>query len=536
MAAIKFTDRDECDAALADVRNDSTDTNWCLFGYAPQCKSNDTLQKIGSGSDGVDGLVSALSEDNVYYGLVRMIDFIDGHSTVKFVQVTYVGSRARMMLKARMGTQKMSVNTFMGQHHVEVTTSDVDELSQDALARLIGSASGSNSAVLSDGTTSRKGLGRVAPVSGVVSRSSAGGGALEVDQPACDAAVQRVRSDDDAADWALLSYTDGNQLGVLGCGGGGLDALKLLLSEDQVSHAILRTYDVYDGHTTTKFVYIEFVGEHVPTIRKAVTATHKGDVAKVIGQHHVSITVSRASDLSMDEIMTKVQAASGSAVHVLSAEEAATRPQFASVQEKTRHTGPSSPYASVASAKDSSSSPAASTPTWSSSSSSSSASSSAGRTSSVGVPKVSAANVHFPDEEGMQAAIAEVRNDASDTDYCVLGYDGRTANIVLKSKGSGGVEALREQLDETQALYGLVRLHDSVDGHTTVKFVFVRWIGARVPIMQRAKLGTHQGQVNSFFGQYHVDITTSDLSEVTTDELMRRIQKASGTANYILIK
>jgi hypothetical protein len=39
--------------------------------------------------------------------------------------------------------------------------------------------------------------------------------------------------------------------------------------------------------------------------------------------------------------------------------------------------------------------------------------------------------------------------------------------------------------------------------------------------------------VNAFFGQYHVDITTSDLDEVTTTELMQRVQKASGTANYV---
>jgi drebrin-like protein len=201
----------------------------------------------------------------------------------------------------------------------------------------------------------------------------------------------------------------------------------------------------------------------------------------------------------MDAIMAKVQAASGSAVHVLSAEEAATRPQFASVQEKTSLTGPSSPYAHP----DTSALGAASiTPSTSGSTSSSTgtrspSSSSASRV--VGVPRTSTASskggVQFPDEDGMQAAIADVRNDASSTDYCMLGYEGRTANVVLKHSGTGGVDALRAQLDDAQALYALVRLADSVDGHKTVKFVFVRWIGSRVPIMQRARLGTHQGRV-----------------------------------------
>jgi Cofilin/tropomyosin-type actin-binding protein len=285
MAAIRFTDRAVCDALLADVRSDATDTNWALFAY-DDASSNNTLTPVGSGSDGVDGLVNALSEETAQYGLVRVIDYIDGHSTVKFVQITYVGARTRMMLKARMGTQKMAVNTFMGQHHVQVSTSERAELTAEQLARLVGAASGSNSAVMSEDKTARRGVGRVAPVSGRVGRSSAGGGPLEVDAEACAVAVGRVRADDDDVNWALFSYTEGNRFGVLGSGAGGLAELCALLqdAEGQVSYGLLRTHDVYDGHTTTKFVYIEFVGERVPTIRKAVTATHKGAVAQVIGQ------------------------------------------------------------------------------------------------------------------------------------------------------------------------------------------------------------------------------------------------------------
>jgi hypothetical protein len=48
---------------------------------------------VGSGSDGVDGLVNALSEETMQYGLVRVINYIDGHSTVK-------SCRSRMWARA----------------------------------------------------------------------------------------------------------------------------------------------------------------------------------------------------------------------------------------------------------------------------------------------------------------------------------------------------------------------------------------------------------------------------------------------------
>jgi hypothetical protein len=78
-------------------------------------------------------------------------------------------------------------------------------------------------------------------------------------------------------------------------------------------------------------------------------------------------------------------------------------------------------------------------------------------------------------------------------------YSGGNPNtVVLKGKGTGGVEELVNQLDDAAVGYGLVRLIERVDESDTVKFAYINWTGDNVPRMLRARLGTHSGAVKEF--------------------------------------
>lgn len=44
-------------------------------------------------------------------------------------------------------------------------------------------------------------------------------------------------------------------------------------------------------------------------------------------------------------------------------------------------------------------------------------------------------------------AIADVRSDGTDTNWCIFTYEGKST-IVLKGKGSGGVNEMRENLED----------------------------------------------------------------------------------------
>ena len=49
-------------------------------------------------------------------------------------------------------------------------------------------------------------------------------------------------------------------------------------------------------------------------------------------------------------------------------------------------------------------------------------------------------------------------------------------------------------------MYGLLRVTDIIDGHTTIKFVFVSWAGAKVRVVPKAKMATHKGSIVNLIG------------------------------------
>lgn len=93
--------------------------------------------------------------------------------------------------------------------------------------------------------------------------------------------------------------------------------MKQSLKPDSINYGIVRVYDCYDGHTTTKFVLILWVGENVKIMRKARITTHKGAVLDFLGQYHCDISCANDGEINQDIIMTKVRDASGTAVHVM---------------------------------------------------------------------------------------------------------------------------------------------------------------------------------------------------------------------------
>ena len=133
----------------------------------------------------------------------------------------------------------------------------------------------------------------------------------------------------------------------------------------------------------------------------------------------------------------------------------------------------------------------------------------------------------------MQAAIQCVRNDNDSADWVLIGYEGQTNNIALINVGEGGVEELKENLADDNVCYGIVRVTDEIDGHVTVKFVLIIWIGERVKIMRKAKTATHKGDILKVMGQYHTDVVVSTKDELTFEEIMRKVKDASGTAVHV---
>jgi hypothetical protein len=143
---IPIEDEAALTAAIAAVRSNDDATNWVLATYVPGAKP-DTLKLAGSGSGGVAELLSKLTDDNVFYGLTRHVEVIDKSETVKFAHVALNAPNAPRMLRARIGTHKGAVEAIFSPYHIDISTDEKADITEQALVDKIAAASGTKSNV-----------------------------------------------------------------------------------------------------------------------------------------------------------------------------------------------------------------------------------------------------------------------------------------------------------------------------------------------------------------------------------------------------
>ncbi|KXS22439.1 actin depolymerizing protein [Gonapodya prolifera JEL478] len=132
--------------AIKAVHSDKSPADWVLATYEDNATSRPIIL-LGSGEGGADALKTQLSSDRIFYGLVRVIDMIDSHPTVKFALIVFVGNDVSIMKKAQTTTHKGAVETQFQPFHVTMNVSDVSEVSSDIVLSTVQFASGSKSHV-----------------------------------------------------------------------------------------------------------------------------------------------------------------------------------------------------------------------------------------------------------------------------------------------------------------------------------------------------------------------------------------------------
>lgn len=338
-----------------------------------------------------------------------------------------------------------------------------------------------------------------------------------VDRAAADAALADLRNDATDTDWIVVKYNANDKLELIGTGTGDTSDFIHLLGPEDRGYAMLRVVDFVDGHRTIKFIFFTWAGDKVRVVKKARMTTHKGSIEEWRGQAHISIDASSPADVAMDLLMERVTDASGSGSRV----KPASRGQAAAAAES----------APAASAPTSAPSQAAA-PSPAAPASGGAAAPSKTKSARPAVARQSQ-GLKLADEETMLGALAAVRADADDTAFAVFGYESATSDVLcLKGVGTD-LEGLRSLLTDDGIYYALYRTTDRYDGHLTVKFVYIYFVGERVKIMRKAKVATHQGAAKDFIGQNHCAVEATQLDEVTEDEIKRKVQFAAGTANHV---
>jgi hypothetical protein len=310
-------------------------------------------------------------------------------------------------------------------------------------------------------------------------------------------AIADVRDDRTSTNWALLSYEgeNTNNVVLLGKGEGGPNELIDQLQDNNVGYGLVRLVERRDDSDTVKFVFVRWIGEGIHRMLRARLGTHSGAIKDIVSPYHVDVEATTKDEITEDIIWSHIRKASGTATYVID------KPgQIPSQQSFT----PKSPSGSKPS-----------------------------QFVNAGVNKQSG-GVGFPDEKALRAAIADVRSDATATNWVLASYDGPNSNnIVLVGSGEGGSEELLSHLKDDIVGYGLVRQSEKFDDSVRAMFAFINWNGENIHRMLRARLGTHSGAVKELFSPYHVSINASNTSEISEDIITTTIRETMGTASKV---
>jgi len=307
------------------------------------------------------------------------------------------------------------------------------------------------------------------------------------------AGIKSVRKDGTGVDWAYVTYagTTGADSGKLKFGGEGhgtADDLKSHFAADNISFALLRVTDKIDMSVTVKFVWINFVGPKTPRMMQSKLSVQLGAIKQFFQPFSTDHTNNNIDEVSHHVIMEKVLAYSVSGNKVMDSGSAGYRKDAASAG-----------------------------------------------TAKVGshVSKMADGSVSFDD--ALRSDVRAIRDEKSENDWVLATYaDPSKPHLVLLGKGSGAVAGLKKHLTQDNVVYGLVRKLEKIDDTWAVKFVYIRWIGKNIPFMQRAKLGTHSGDVYELFTPFHNSLDAPEIDDVTDENVMRLIQTASGTYKHVL--
>lgn len=330
-----------------------------------------------------------------------------------------------------------------------------------------------------------------------------------VDQGAFTEAMANLRSDTSDIKYLVATHPglNPNVLDILATGSGDADEMLTHFDSSQVMYGMLRVTEKVEISTTTKFIFIKQVGEKVGFVKKGRFGIVTSAVKEIMGQYHLEVAIDNAAGTSQADLETKIGELSNQKSSVIESTEGRVMRGFTSKPQTSPHLDKK---------------PSAHNYTG-------------GLASTSSVPK--SIGLATTADESLAQALKQVRSDKDSLNWVAGVYtDGNLkSNLTLLASGDGGVEEIVPHLTDDQIVYSLLRVTDIVDGHTTVKFVFISFIGEKVGMIKKAKLATHKGAVQEVYAQFHVDFYVSTTNEISKSAIDAKVSAASGSANHVIV-
>ena len=140
--ALDFQNDSAIQQAWDDIRKDDSGVNWLLVGY----DDNDAkkIKLTGSGSGGLAELKSNLDDNQVLYGVFKVIGVDQDSRRTKLVFVTWIGSGLSPLKRARTSTHKSAFTQFFNGFHVEIYASTQDDLTEEDIISRLNASTGAH--------------------------------------------------------------------------------------------------------------------------------------------------------------------------------------------------------------------------------------------------------------------------------------------------------------------------------------------------------------------------------------------------------
>jgi len=128
----------------------------------------------------------------------------------------------------------------------------------------------------------------------------------------------------------------------------------------------------------------------------------------------------------------------------------------------------------------------------------------------------------------LEAAAKDVRDDGSETNWCIFGYDGKTTALKVVETGDDGLEGIVDEFNSGHVQYALVRVQDP--NSNLNKYVFIIWTGEGATTSRKGMSPRHSRDVGDFFRGCHVTINATNEDDIDEEEIMDKVGKSGGAA------
>jgi len=262
---------------LDNIRNDKDPTNWMLMSY------HDTIDELfldESGSGGFDEMIARLGDDDVKYGVFRIVVDGDEYNTIKNLLLTWVGPNVSPGFgKAKCAAHRDDLVNFIKTYigiACEFQPATRDDLTYDEVAAKLTRVSSTYEKTKSD-TTVQTTMSR-SHVTGKSGKRSK----LNFDDNIADGLL-KVKNGQ--ANWCLFGYSDRESLVFKQVGSGNIGSLKDFFEPTEINYALFSfTFVPESGESNemTKNLLISMIGESVAPMMKAKSSGHRDEVQAYI--------------------------------------------------------------------------------------------------------------------------------------------------------------------------------------------------------------------------------------------------------------